>query len=219
MTKEEIMKSYLERENRWTNKTLEQLSFISNLLLTLSVGFLSFSYEKKVLNSISSTCNFKEIDWPLTFTIISVILISIAILTGLIVAINRLFDFRLTRNINQIRRRIYKHANQTRLDETSPEKFNLFQQIILPYQILFGIRISIKDNTTTFKAKYCELQISIENCKGYLNSNEEIKTKLRRDFRALRNIAHNLGLNTWNMTFAQIILFAVSIICYVIGQL
>jgi len=38
-------KKYHERYVRWQDKTREQFSFFNNLLLTLSVGFISFGYD------------------------------------------------------------------------------------------------------------------------------------------------------------------------------
>ena len=48
MSEQEMLKllqEYSERHVRWADKTLSQLSFYNNLLLTLGVGFLSFAYK------------------------------------------------------------------------------------------------------------------------------------------------------------------------------
>ena len=37
---------YHERYIKWRDKTRDQLSFFNNLLLTVSVGFLSYSFTK-----------------------------------------------------------------------------------------------------------------------------------------------------------------------------
>ena len=45
MEKKLLLDEYHQRNVRWTDKTLTQLSYFNNLMLILSVGFISFSYE------------------------------------------------------------------------------------------------------------------------------------------------------------------------------
>jgi uncharacterized membrane protein YbhN (UPF0104 family) len=199
MDNKELIKEYHEREVKWTDKALNQLSFFNNLLLTLGVGFLSFSYKNYSFNGL--TFDLKSPNWSLTFITFSIILLVFSIITGLLVAINRLYDFRVTRNINQIRHRMMEHSS-IKLDESSSEKFDQLRRIILPFQTMISIPT-----------------ITMEECKGFNNLTEHQKSIIKCLFKELRNIAHNLGINSWQKTIWQILYFAVSITLYLFGEL
>ena len=73
MTKEEKankIKDYQERNKRWQDKTNQQISFFNNLILTLSVGFLSFSYKEIKISDL--TINTDTYDLKLTFIVFRV---------------------------------------------------------------------------------------------------------------------------------------------------
>lgn len=187
----EKLKVYHEREVRWAENALSQLSFFNNLLLTLAVGFLSFAYKDIGLKNIHFSCC--EINWSITFKAISLVFIGWSILLGLLVALNRLLDFRLTRKIAQIRRRVYKYASGTMLSEKTPTKFNCIRKLFLPFEVLCS-----------------HPNITMEQCKNY-------KEEMSGIFIDLRNIAHNLGLNAWRQIIFQILCFGLSILFYVLG--
>lgn len=184
--KNELKNEYHERNIRWTQTALNQLSFFNNLLLSLSVGFLAFCFEYEFFKNL--TPSLKDIAWSKSFLIVSIILIVLSIIIGLIISVSRLKDFRITRAINQIRQRTYEHSDEL-LDESTPEKYK-----------------RIKRTFILFKKPP---EITIEECKKY---NEHTNFDFR--FRELRNIAHNLGINSWNYTGYQAILFGFSIIFY-----
>lgn len=182
----ELKNEYHERNVRWTQTTINQLSFFNNLLLSLGVGFLAFSFNPDLLKNLKFSLN--EIDWSISFLALSVVSIVLSIVLGLITSIARLKNFRITRNINQIRQWTYEHSEKL-LDESTPEKYK-----------------RIKRTFIIFKK---QPQISIEECKAY---NQIVDFNLR--FRELRNLAHNLGLNSWNYTKKQTILFGFSVAFY-----
>ncbi len=109
MSKIERENKYLERQVRWSDKTRDQLSFFNNLLLTLSVGFLSFGYKEIKIDSLSINLCSPQISF--TFDVFSFIIMAISIYCGLVVALNRLFDYRLTSHINQIRYWTFKYSD------------------------------------------------------------------------------------------------------------
>lgn len=182
----ELKNEYHERNIRWTQTTINQLSFYNNLLLSLGVGFLAFSFNADFLKNLKFS--FNEIDWSISFLVLSLVSIVLSIVIGLITSIARLKNFRITRSINQIRQRTYEHSEKL-LDESTPEEYK-----------------RIKRTFIIFKK---QPQISIEECKAY---NQTVDFDLR--FRELRNLAHNLGLNSWNYTKKQTILFGFSVAFY-----
>ncbi|MEI9933986.1 MAG: hypothetical protein WDM71_03875 [Ferruginibacter sp.] len=196
---QELIKEYQDREVRWTDKSLSQLSFFNNLLLTLSVGFLSFAYKEFSFSELRF--NIKSPNWSLTFIAFSILFALFSIIVGLLVAINRLYDFRLTRQINQIRHRMVEHSKE-KMSESSPMKFDYLRRLILPFQVMINMPT-----------------ITMKECKEFHSSSTDKKQEIKCRFKELRNIAHNLGLNSWRKTNFQILYFALSVLLYVLGQL
>ncbi len=195
-SKEGTIEEYRERNIRWTDESLKQLSLYNNLLLTLSVGFLSFAYELNDFKGIYFTCAY--LDLFITFWVVSLILIVFSILTGLVLVMNRLQDFRLTRKINQIRQRMLEHSG-VKLDEKTPDKFDFWRRVTLIFQN-YPI-------------------VTIEDCKNYTDAEEKEKDRIKFNFREIRNISHNLGLNTWRNTKLQTLYFALSMLAFLISKL
>jgi len=198
------IEEYRERNIRWSDAALNQLSFYNNLLLTLSVGFLSFSFDKCSFKGIR--LSFEAVSWSHTFLVWSVILIAISIMLGLFVAINRLQDFRVSRQITLSRFRMRKYLNEP-LDEDTPDEFNSWRRLTLAFHSYPKIKIeeykTCKTNEESDELKKKEKEKAIKN----------IKFK----FRELRNIAHNLGRTTWKLTVGQTTCFAISILFYVMS--
>ena len=191
-----FIEEYRQRNIRWTSESLKQLSFYNNLLLTLSVGFLSLSFNPNHINGLRFSIT--NIDWSFTFFIISLISIILSILTGLLLAICRLQDFRLTRKVNQIRQRMFEHAT-VKLNEDTPGKFGFWRRLKLPFQDYPNV--------------------TMEECKNYKNLELKEKETIKFKFRELRNIAHNLGLNTWENTKLQTLYFGLSVFLYLLSLL
>jgi hypothetical protein len=196
----ELLKEYHERNIRWTDKSLGQLSFFSSLVLSLGSGFITFGYKNMDLQSLIVTLTM--IDWPITLSVLSIISTAISILLGLLIGLNRLWDFRITRQINQIRQRMYEHSEKT-LDEDTPQKYKMADRVRLCIRL--------------FREKYPE--ITIEQCKKFRNYEKAQQEKIEEDFRELRTISHNIGLNTWSKTKYQTVLFGLGILLFVISEL
>jgi hypothetical protein len=191
---------YHERYVRWQDKTREQLSFFNNLLLTLSVGFLSFAYKNFLDQKIEFNLSHPKLST--TLLVFSIVSISISIFVGLLCVINRLYDFRITTHINQIRYWVWKHSN-TELDESSSPEYNKCERRLLTISLF----------CCGFK------RIKIEECKEFKNACFEKRGEFSAKFKKLRTLTHNLGIGTWNRLNWQIGLFFVGILLFVVAQL
>jgi hypothetical protein len=199
MSEIEFEKKYRERYVRWSDKTREQLSFFNNLLLTFSIGFLSFvlTQEKYSVNIRVSTQAQNGL------LLISILLILLSVLVGLLLVINRLYDFRITSHINQVRywfEKSQKNTPKIRLDKETPENYCCSKRLILTFKVLLE--------------KYP--RIKIEDCDEYHTLSEKEKREFKEKFRKLRNVAHNLSLGTWNKLKWQIFLFFIGLLLFAI---
>ncbi len=97
---------------------------------------------------------------------------------------------------------MYEHSEK-KLDESTPEQYTTFERLKL------GIRL--------FREKYP--QITIEQCKTFNTLAKAKKEKIEEDFRDLRKITFNIGLNTWKMTKRQTASFGFGILLFVISEL
>lgn len=200
MIDETLLKEYHERNTRWTDKSIRQLSFFNNLILSLGVGFISFAYKNIAANSLAFTLS--SIDWPITLSVLSFVSIGLSIFFGLLVGLNRLWDFRITGQINQIRQRMYEHSEK-KLDESTPKKYKMADRIKL--------------NIRLFREQYP--RITIEQCKEFNTLETTKKENIEKDFRDLRRITLNIGLSTWKKTKCQTVLFGLGISLFVISEL
>ncbi|SHG04955.1 hypothetical protein SAMN05444274_1272 [Mariniphaga anaerophila] len=188
------LEEYIERNRRWTDKAMSQLSFLNNLLLTLGLGFISLAYDK--IKDTKIVFDIKTIDYSLTCYIISLILIGISIFIGLFIAHNRSVNFRITRHINLVRLWAFKYS-QKKLSISSTDTESFWKRI-------------------SWQFKYCIdfPRISIENCKSLKETDDK---NLYETFQKLRIIGHNLGVSTWRRTNWQIFLFTLGLLLYFIA--
>lgn len=189
---QKLLQEYRERNIRWTDRALAQLSFYNNLLLTLGIGFLSFAYQDSKVLSLEFSL--KDIDWSLTAYGVSILAVMFSILTGFTGSISRLYDFRITSRINLIRQRVFEHS-QLKIHEKTPKEFSFWENLLLPYKLLFE--------------KYP--RITLEQCKAWKNDKENLNQK----FIELRTLSYNLGLRTWNLIKWQTFLMILAVILYV----
>ncbi len=75
---------------RWQGYTLQQLSFVNNLLIGLSTGILALLF-----NTASNSANAYSLDYKFYISA-SVVFIFISLVFGISTAWNRLDDFRMT---------------------------------------------------------------------------------------------------------------------------
>lgn len=105
----EIDNEYRKRFIRWQQLTQTQLSNTNNLILTFALGFLGFALSKTGLRIPTCCCLF----FP---TVFGYLLLLISLLTGLLLTINRLYDFRNTKDIVKLKRDRFKNKNDETLD-------------------------------------------------------------------------------------------------------
>ncbi len=190
----DVQKAYDERYLRWATKSRNQLSFLNNLLLTLSVAFLTLIFRDKYFYTYFTL---KNPDRDLTLSVLSLIAILISIGFGFITALDRLWDFRITSKITLIRKRMYKHSN-TKLDESSSEKYGFVQVLSMYWKLL----VESYPN------------ILIEQCKTFDNISDYKKGKIKDNFKELRTVSYNLGLKTWGHLKIQMVTFMISVILF-----
>lgn len=189
----EMENKFHERYIRWRDKTRDQLSFFNNLLLTISIGFLSFVFANEQYSQKLEICSVNQS----FYIIMSVFLILISIFSGLLVANTRLYDFRITAHIIQIR----SWVNEKLPFQT--HNYGIWLKFILILKVIFG---------------KCR-KIEYRNCVKLEYMSKTEKRDFLKNFRNLRCDAHNLGSLTWlNLNF-QILFFLLSIIFFVISHL
>ena len=196
----ELLQEYHDRNIRWTEKAVNQLSFFNNLILSLGVGFIAFGYKNIDLKPITFTLS--NIDYAMTLSVLSILSTALSIILGLFIGLNRLWDFRITRQINQIRQNMYEHS-QKKLDESTPKRYKRYDSVKLYWRL--------------FREKYP--RINIEQCKAFKSDDTTRQKIIEENFRELREITHNLGLNTWSKTKYQTFFFGMGIFLFLLGEL
>ena len=193
---QKILQEYRERNVRWAERTSSQLSYYNNLLLVLGIGFLSFAYQDSRVADLDFSL--KNIDRSATVYILSILTIMLSIITGFVASLSRLYDFRITSHVNQVRRRVFEYHN-IKLDEDTPPQHPFIKKMLLPYKLIFIEHPNI----------------TLEQCKQWKND----KVAQNKKFSELREIAFNLGLGTWHRIIIQTILIMITIILYVVSIL
>lgn len=191
----DVEKIYDERYVRWAATSRNQLSFLNNLLLTLSIVFLTLIFKDK---NYSTYFTLKNPNLDLTLSVLSLIAVLISIVFGFITALNRLWDFRITSRITLIRKRMNKHSNTKKLDESSSDKYGFVQLLSMYWKLLMEIYPDI----------------SIEQCKAFDNISDYKKERSMDKFKELRTISYNLGLKTWRNLKIQMVTFIISIFLF-----
>ncbi len=86
------VQQYRERFVRWQQLSLTQLSNTNNLILTFSIGFLSFAISKTDFKLPANCC-------AVFLSVLGYLLLIASFFTGTMVTFNRLKDFRKTKDI------------------------------------------------------------------------------------------------------------------------
>jgi len=188
------LNNYIERSRNWQNKAISHLTFTNNFILTLSVALLAFIFNKDQLSAFYINLN-DSINYHLIFYLISFFSLVLSILTGIIVIISRLFDFRISRHIALTRLRYYRKFKKT----LSHDDF--------PYPSLTEIIQII------FKVLFKEINLLTQNETEYLN----VDISYMKKFNSLREFSYKLGSITWIFTKYQLKLFFISCLLYFIS--
>jgi hypothetical protein len=176
---------------------INQLSIANNLLLTLAVGFLTFSYDKKSVQNISFHL-FTTIHWSTFLYLLYLLTAIISIILGIIVLITRLYDFRITKYIIKLRIKMITN-NNILLNYNSHSPVSLTEKLNVVYLVIFN------------KVKSIDTKL-IEN---YSND----RKAFLEQFSFLRKTAHILGEISINWTKWQAIFLVASIILLLTSSL
>lgn len=191
-------KIYTDRHRVWQDYTIKQMSFFNNLLIVISIGFLGF-----LTNALSKNAviNFDDYSiFKISLQIGSLVSILFSIIYGLLTAISRLYDFKITRNVTLTRKRFYTCALKEKmlikkLPDSEFNKPNICQKAVIIWRILF-----------------CELP--------YIK-NDEIQLLHKKDenllkFQDLRRLSSDLGIMSWRFLKIQILTISMSFIFFIV---
>lgn len=136
-TKKEKIARYKDRQSKFHDLASNQLSLTSNLLLTLSIGFLAFTFNKSAVPNIYINKD-HDIDWSVVTYLISLLSVSLSVLLGITVLYSRHYDFRITANIIRVRRKVFEKFD-AKLPEASTvqTKISFYQQLSVFFSIVF----------------------------------------------------------------------------------
>ena len=183
------LKNYIERHRNWQNFALGQFSFTNNLLLTISLGFLAYLFEKVKGNQPNT------IPWLYG---LSLFFILSSIFEGIIVAISRLYDFRISRHVAYVRMRYYKKKKENEKGILPDSDFrwpNFFTRINAICKVIF-----------------CRVEFLTQNEIKKLNQ-ESYKEK----FNSFRELSNTLGIISWKGLKWQAAFLLFSCICYALS--
>jgi|LSQX01.3.fsa_nt_gb hypothetical protein len=93
-----------ERVVRWDKYRIEHMSFTNNLFIGFSIAFLSFFVTKTEL--VFHRCCFL-----CRLQILTIFLVGLSFLSGTLLTINRLKDFRYTARLTKRRKKKFEHEN------------------------------------------------------------------------------------------------------------
>lgn len=186
--------NYLNRHLRWQDISITQLSTVNNFLLATSTAFIGFVFKENILNQTSfSLCNADKLH---TFYAFSILLMAFSVLSGVIVLMARLKDFRITRHVTLIRKNFFKYNDKSNIDE--------------------NLKKLCKSDFP--EPKIFKMLDSLFSKPSFITKNEIEVSKSNFDickFNALREACSNLGYLTWLSTKFQVVTFFISIAFYI----
>ena len=183
-TKEDKLREYSERHNRWTDKAINQLGYSLNLFTTIgiaSVGYLVTNREKYPKLDLDG-----KFDSSLALYFVSLLMIYTFALFGSISILSRLYSFRITRHLAYIRKKHLEIKNNTS---------------------------GISNNKVVNLKKTNYYKVFKDNVLGKIDfiNNEDLKSNnISERFDILRLNASTLGSITWKMHKYQIILLLIA---------
>lgn len=188
------LQDYKDRHKDWTDISLSQLSTTNNLLITISTGLLVYCFDKETFRKIIINTS-QSIIWSHFFYVASIGALTISIAYGIGVLFSRLYDFRISRHITLVRKRVFEDHAEATLPDDDLGEFNFCHRIVAIFQIIF-IKLPFINKTDLIDYK--------------------TGGQVTKDFNKLRRISKILGLATWRWTKIQVLLFFLAILCYVI---
>ncbi|MBL7970137.1 MAG: hypothetical protein JNL03_01345 [Prolixibacteraceae bacterium] len=193
MEKEELnekLMEYINRNNFWTDKTINQLGYSINLFTTVGIGFLGYLVTNRDKFPPLEFISGGDINCLLITYFTATFLIFFSIIIGFASVLSRLFDFRITRHISLTRKRF--------LSRTKSRKGLINSPII-----------------DISKEKYC--RSFWKNVFGkieFIDESDFKNNKVPDKIEQLRKESKILGALTWEMHRCQIALFIIGTFLY-----
>ena len=185
---------YRERQKEWRDISTTQLSNANNILITISAGYLVLIFDKDEIRKISLNTS-ADLDWPLIFYCGSLCLTLIAIFLGVLVLLNRLYDFRISRHIALTCKRVFDKYKEP-LSASSTGEVS-FIDILEAQKNLFFKQIDF---------------IQVEEIDKYKENTDQFTERFDR----LRRQAKVFGTTSHKWTKFQVTSLLVSLTLYVI---
>lgn len=181
------LNEYKQRSKEWRDISINQLSYVNNVFISLTTGYLIFRLEN---NKIDLSINFKEeIDWGSFMSFFSIVMGGLSLIYGIGVLLSRLYDFRISRNLALTRKRFYEDKKK-KLDDGELENSCFYDRIKVVLEIVF-----------------CKID--------FISKNEVEKNEVEDRFNKLRRKANILGEITWIWMKCQVLFFLISVLMYV----
>jgi hypothetical protein len=195
MDKQERLKHYLERHVRWTENSLNQLTFFNNILVTLTIAFISFAFNLKAFHGLAFS---SHVNWSLTFSVFSITLAIVSAISGVYFSFNRLYDFLLSRHLNLTRYRMLKYHDQILNADSygQDDQISGLRKWFLSFDLLTGY------------------PYKIIVCKG---QDSDAIGQVKENFINMRKITYNLGLVTGKLLTIQVISFISCLFAYLLS--
>ena len=185
----EKLQEYQERYHFWTDKRISQLSFQNNIFLATSIVILGYFWKERDSVYTDLIIDFSlAIDLKIVFFFIGMILLSYSIVTGLCLAISRLFDLRLTSNVLLTRKWALKNS-------VTINDGDLLNNCMCK---------SIKSLWMVFW-KYDEFVLSRSEIKS---DNDSLQQKFTR----LRQLSRDIGMSSWILVKNQTVSLLMSLV-------
>lgn len=188
------LEEYRQLQKEWRDISTAQLSIANNILITISSGYLALIFDKNEIRKIKiNTSN--DFDWSLIFYCGSIFLTLIAILLGLLVLLNRLYDFRISRHIALTRKRFLEKHKEP-IEPSSIGEISFFD-ILVEQKNLFFKNIDF---------------IPVEEIEKF----KENKNQFTKRFNRLRRQAKVFGITSHKWTKFQVVSLLISLTLYII---
>lgn len=182
----EKLKDYQERYHFWTDKRISQFSFQNNIFLTISLALMGYFWKER--NDVYTNLIFDsklDIDWQIVFFFISMALLLYSVVTGLFLAISRLYDLRLTSNIVLSRKWAFKKSVPIKDEELSSNcvrgSFKNLWQVLRKYHDFALSRNEVEINNVSLQQKFTmarQVSRDIGICSWILMKNQTVSLLL-----------------------------------------
>ncbi len=191
------LQEYINRNNFWTDKTINQLGYSINLFTTIGIAFLGYIItDRDKFPNMSFSCD-SEFSYILTLFIVGTISTIMSVGFGFKAILSRLFDLRITRHLALTRKRFLTRNKKIALNENRTE----------------GLITSKIPNITNEQ----NCPIFWKHFRGkteFITENDFTESSVIDKFEKLRKESKILGNMTWKCHRFQIGLFFLGIIIY-----